>query len=200
MASKDGHRSTAPTLLAGDLGAQRLLGVDSLHGQRMVMDFRRNLMSVEPSRRWGDGGDTIVVRAKSRYGQLILVDASIDGRPLAVIIDSGAQYSIGNLALQRQVMGLSTAGLAPSTEVISVTGRSTAARFAVLPKVRLGEIDMKNLPIAFADLHTFDKFHMNGGPAMLLGMDVLRQFDRVVVDFGRRQVSFEMPSAGPPRG
>ena len=31
---------------------------------------------------------------------------------------------------------------------------------------------------------------------MLLGMDVLRHFDRVVVDFGRKQISFKPPQGG----
>ena len=151
---------------------------------------------MEPSRRWDFGPDVIVVRAKSRYGQLVLVDASIGGRPLAVIVDSGAQNTIGNLALERQVLGLSAVGLARPVQVLSVSGRSTDARFAVLPRLRVGDVGLTNISIAFADLHTFAEFDMNGAPAMLLGMDVLRHFDRVVVDFGRKQVSFELPREG----
>ncbi len=187
---------TAPILGAEALGAQGLLGIDSLHDQRMVMDFRRGAMAVEPSRRESVGRDVIVVRAKSRYGQLVLVDASIDGRPLAVIVDSGAQNTIGNLALERQALGPGGSAQAPAGQVLSVSGQTTPARFGLLPQVRLGGVTMRNLPIAFADLHTFAEFDMNSAPAILLGMDVLRHFDRVVVDFGRRQVSFQVPTAG----
>ena len=187
---------TAPTLAAGDLGAAGLLGVDSLHDQRMVMDFRRHTMSVEPSRRRLYAGDVIVVRARSRYGQLVLVDAAFGGAPLAVIVDSGAQNTIGNLALQRLVTGRSTSALTPFAQVVSVSGRSTPAQFADLPHVRVGGATLNNVPIAFADLHTFAEFGMNGAPAMLLGMDVLRCFDRVVVDFGRKEVSFQLPLEG----
>ncbi len=187
---------SAPTLAAGDLGAAGLLGIDSLHDQRMVMDFRRHTMSVEPSRRRVFGPDVIVVRARSRYGELVLVDASINGVPLAVIVDSGAQNTIGNLALQRLVTGRVASALTPWAQVVSVSGRRTPAQFADLPHVRVGGVTMNNVPIAFADLHTFAEFDMNGAPAMLLGMDVLRHFDRVVVDFGRKEVSFQLPLEG----
>ena len=193
VGARELHGVSAPTLAGENLGAQGLLGVDSLQNQRMVMDFRHRAMTVEPSRRWDFGADVIVVRARSRYGQLVLVDASIGGRPLAVIVDSGAQNTIGNLALERQVLGPSALGLARPVDVISVSGRSTAARFAVLPRLRVGGVALTSVPIAFADLHTFAEFDMNGAPAMLLGMDVLRHFDRVTVDFGRRQVSFQLP-------
>ena len=184
---------SAPTLAAANLGATGLLGVDSLRDQRMVMDFHHRSMSVEPSRRRLFGADVIVVHARSRYGQLVLVDAAFNGRPLAVIVDSGAQSTVGNLALEREVLGPHPDPRAPASEVISVSGRTTPARFANLPQVRIGGAVLNNLPIAFADLHTFSEFDMNGGPAMLLGMDVLRHFDRVAVDFGRREVSFQLP-------
>ncbi len=186
---------TAPTLKAGDIGAQGILGIDSLRDQRMVMDFRGGGLSVEPSRRWDLDPDVIVVRARSRFGQLVLVDASFEGRPLQVIIDSGAQNTVGNLTLERMVTGGRGGVLFPPGEVVSVSGRTKPARFAMVGRIRIGEATVNNMPIAFADLHTFAEFDMNGGPAMLLGMDVLRRFDRVVVDFRRKKVSFLLPRA-----
>lgn len=190
------HEVSAPTLLAANLGAAGLLGVDSLHGQRMVMDFVRNSMRVEPSRRWGFSLDEIVVHAHSRYGQLVLVDASVQGVPLAVILDSGAQNTIGNLALLRMIGGERAGFPAPPVQVISVSGRQTPARFFDLPRMKIGGIDLTNVPVAFADLHTFQEFGLTHEPAMLLGMDVLRHFDRVVVDFGRKEVLFRLPVDG----
>ena len=185
---------SAPTLSAGNLGAMGLLGIDSLHDQRMVMDFVHHAIYVEPSKRRFYGTDVIVVRARSRYGELVLVDASFNGQPLYVILDSGAQNTIGNLMLQREVTGLAHLGaLDPSGQVISVTGRTTLAHFASLAQVKIGGTTIYNLPIAFSDVHTFAEFDLNDVPAMLLGMDVLRHFDKVAVDFGRKEVSFQMP-------
>ncbi len=187
---------SAPTLLASNLGAAGLLGIDSLRDQRMVMDFARNLMAVEPSRRERFGSDEVVVRAHSRYGQLVLVNASVDGVPIAVILDSGAQNTIGNLALLHMIGG-GPAGYAQlPVQVVSVSGRVTPARFATVPRVKVGGVRLNNVPVAFADLHTFAEFDLTSEPAMLLGMDVLRHFDRVVVDFGRKEVLFRLPLQG----
>ena len=187
---------SAPTLSAANLGAAGLLGIDSLRDQRMVMDFRRRSMSVEPSKRQRFGLDTIVVHARSRYGQLVLVDASIGGEPIIVIVDSGAQNTIGNLALQREVLGDRYAGADLPVEVVSVSGRTTPAHFATIAHVKIGGANFSNLPVAFANLHTFAEFDLEKEPALLLGMDVLRHFDRVEVDFGRKEVSFELPLDG----
>ncbi len=187
---------SAPTLLASNLGAAGLLGIDSLRDQRMVMDFSRNLMAVEPSRREHFGMDEVVVHAHSRYGQLVLVNASVDGVPIAVILDSGAQNTIGNLALLRMIGGDRAAATQLPVQVISVSGRQTPARFATMPHVKLGGVNLNNVPVAFADLHTFSEFDLTQEPAMLLGMDVLRHFDRVVVDFGRKEVMFRFALQG----
>ncbi len=187
---------SAPTLLASNLGAAGLLGIDSLRDQRMVMDFGRNLMRVEPSRPERFGLDEVVVRAHSRYGQLVLVNASVNGVPIAVILDSGAQDTIGNLSLLQMIGGGRDDIARDPVQVISVSGRKTPARISNLPQVKIGGVDINNVPVAFADLHTFAEFDLTREPAMLLGMDVLRHFDRVVVDFGRKEVLFRFPLQG----
>lgn len=186
------HDISAPLLSSANLGAMGMIGIDSLADQRVVMDLRHDRMSVEPSRHERFGSDMVVVRARSRYGQLVLVDAAVDGAPVAVILDSGAQNSVGNLALRDMFMRGARLKK-PVGDVISVTGRTTPARFAYLPTVEIGSFTLHQVPMAFADLHTFAQFDMNGQPAMLLGMDMMRLFDRVAVDFGRKEVTFQLP-------
>ena len=53
-------------------------------------------------------------------------------------------------------------------------------------------LKIHNIPLAFADLHTFRRFGLTDQPAMLLGMDVLRLCGRVTVDFKRREASFTL--------
>ncbi|MBW8911971.1 MAG: hypothetical protein JF564_08835 [Sphingomonas sp.] len=45
-----------------------------------------------------------------------------------------------------------------------------------------------NLPVAFADAEPFRHFGMTDRPALLLGMDVLRQFRLVRIDFPNREI------------
>jgi predicted aspartyl protease len=192
VGARELHDVSAPMLMASNLGAMGLLGIDSLRDQRMVMDFHARRMTVEASKPEHFGTDVIVVQAHRRLGQLVLVDAAIGGEPIMVILDSGAQNSIGNFAL-RDLLAHELDGQGLPVEVISVAGHTTPARFAVMPRIRVGGISMHNVPIAFADLHTFSEFDLNDQPAILLGMDVLRHFDRVAVDFGRKEVSFRFP-------
>ena len=108
----------------------------------------------------------------------------------------GAQNTIGNLTLQRQFAATHPGLPDLPVEVISVSGRTTPAHFASLPSVKIGGATLHNLPVAFADVHTFAEFDLNDVPALLLGMDVLHLFDKVAVDFGRQEVSLQLPLAG----
>ncbi|MFA7585856.1 MAG: retropepsin-like aspartic protease [Novosphingobium sp.] len=92
----------APLLDATDIGADGIVGLDGLQGQRVLLDFTRNTMLLSDART--DGGDTgfeIVVTARRRSGQLVMTHATIDGVRTNVVIDTGSEMSIGNRALQR---------------------------------------------------------------------------------------------------
>ena len=49
--------------------------------------------------------------------------------------------------------------------------------------------------IAFADAHPFKLFGLDKKPSMLLGMEGLRSFERVSVDFSTKKVTFLLPKA-----
>ena len=63
------------------VGASGVLGIDALRGQRVVLDFEAGEMRVGPATRNAErlGPNDIVVRARSRYGQLVLIDSSAEG-------------------------------------------------------------------------------------------------------------------------
>ncbi|HEX8447068.1 MAG TPA: aspartyl protease family protein [Sphingomonas sp.] len=183
----------APVLSRLGLGADGLLGVDALADQRILLDFINQRMTVSPStsRRPRDLPGTIVVTARRRFGQLILTDARLNGRKIYAVIDTGAENSIGNLALRRLVSrqgALGQPGL-----LVSVTGQTVTADMAVLPRVTIAGLQIQNMPIGFADIHSFARFGLRDDPAMLIGMDVLRGFDRVTIDFGHHLIRFGIP-------
>ena len=187
------RRIEAPTLAVAGLGAAGMLGIDSLHDQRVVMDFKNRTLSSVASRGEARDPDAIIVRGVSRFGQLVLVDANVRGTAVYVILDSGAQSTIGNLALQRLLTD-SRAQADPnrSTQVISVTGRRSPAEFADINEMHIGGLTIRNMPLAFAELHTFERFGIADQPAMLLGMDVLSLCTRVTIDFRRREATFTL--------
>lgn len=180
----------APALQRRHIGAEGILGVDSLQTQRVSFDFVRQQMTVTNSSRKEEswGRDTIVVTARNRLGHLVLVDASVDGQKVWVILDTGAQMSVANNVLRRR---LEAKGRLRSTAPImlqSVTGGQMAAEQTVVKRIRLGGMDINNMPVAFADVHPFSKLGLSNKPALMLGMDALRLFDRVSVDFPNRRV------------
>ena len=89
----------APALHAINLGALGILGLDTLQGQKVTIDFDRQVMTVSkstkrPSPRPAD--DEIVVRARSIFGQLVVTDAQYKGQQVRIILDTGSVVSMGN--------------------------------------------------------------------------------------------------------
>jgi hypothetical protein len=184
---------TAPALSRAGMGAAGILGLDSLRGQLVVMDFAAGRFLTRPSEARPEerGPFTVVVEGRRRFGQLVLVDADSARSPILVILDSGAQNSIGNPALRRLLETEPPHGARPNlAEIISVTGSRTPAHLNFIAELHLGGVRLQHVPIAYADLHSFETFGLRDRPAMLLGMDVLHLFARVTVDIPRREAVF----------
>ena len=106
-----------------------------------------------------------------------------------VIIDTGAQASLGNLALQRRLR-TKRAQEVTTTDVngVDLTGELTFVR-----SLNLGGLTMRNVPLAFADAPAFEALGLQDQPVISLGMQHLRLFDRVAIDFRRKRVLFDVP-------
>lgn len=184
----------APALLQTYLGGHGLLGIDTLKNRRVVMDFtKRTLTVLRAGEKESYDPDTIVVTARSKYGQLVLVDADVDGTPITVIIDSGAENTIGNAPLRALLAKRNRKMQFFKTELIDVTGGRLGVEYAAVGHIRIAGIRVENAVIAFADAHPFKRYGLLNKPAMLLGMDTLRGFRRVSVDFAQRKVRFLPP-------
>ena len=195
----------APALEKRNLGAEGMLGVDSLQTQRVSFDFPRQVMTVVNSRKAEENwaSDAIVVTGRSLFGHLVLVDASIDGQKVWVIVDTGTQATVGNSALRRRLERRNRLGNLRTVEMLSVTGGRMLAEQTFVQHFQVGEAFVNNMPIAFADAHPFKQLGLTDRPALLLGMDVLKLFERVSVDFPNRRVRLLLPgrsdSLGTPR-
>lgn len=184
----------APALMQAYLGGHGLLGIDTLKNRRVVMDFsKRTLTVLRAGEKESYDPDTIVVTARSKYGQLVLVDADVDGTPITVIIDSGAENTIGNAPLRALLAKRNRKMQFFKTELIDVTGGRLGVEYAAVGHIRIAGIRVENAVIAFADAHPFKRYGLLDKPAMLLGMDTLRGFRRVSVDFAQRKVRFLPP-------
>lgn len=188
----------APALARLHLGAEGLLGVDSLQSQRILFDFGKKEMTLTPASRsersWP--AETIVVTAKSRFGHLVLVRASVEGEKVYAIVDTGSEVTIGNEALRRRLQQKGKLAFLKPIELVSVTGGRATADLTRASRIMIGDVDINDLPIAFADVHPFRKLKLTDRPAILLGMDALKLFDKVSVDFGSKKVRLLPPGSG----
>ncbi|MCD2324562.1 aspartyl protease family protein [Sphingomonas sp. IC-56] len=196
------HRVVAPALFARHLGAAGLLGIDTLKDHQVSIDFEKLEMAVQPSskrnKRARRSPDEIVVTAKSLFGQLIVTDAFYGSTRIRVVLDTGSAVTMGNSALRKRI-GRRAAQAEP-VELTSVTGETTVAAYTTIPDVTVGRVQFGELPVAFADVEPFRRFGLSEHPALLLGMDALRSFRRVDIDFPNRQVRFLMPKDAASRG
>lgn len=192
-----------PVLAGADLGAQGLLGVDALHNRRVTFDFVREEVRISRSAyrafdappRGASVTSETTVRAEQRSGQLTIIDARAADRRITCFIDSGAQDSIGNLAMRRLVQARTAKGDDPVI-LGGAGGQDAYGVVATVPSMRIGRLEFNAFTMIFADLHTFSLWRLDDRPAMMVGMDLLSSFALVSIDFGEKAVTFRM-AAGP---
>jgi len=199
-----------PGLAAAKLGADGLLGVDVMRNRRVTMNFIENLFEIGASQfgaviapmrgsRLADPGPQVIsVPARYRFGQLVIVGAEVADSPVSAFLDSGAQISVGNPALLAAILRQrpEMAARLVNVPLISATGQTADGQMARLPPLRLGGLRIASLTAVFADLHIFKLWELQDRPSILIGIDVLRQFEKVILDFGHREVIFEAPPPG----
>lgn len=181
----------SPVLDRGNLGADGIIGVDSLQGLRVLMDIREKTIAVEDASENRDQrrGFEIVVRARRQLGQLLITNAKIEGVRATVIIDTGAQGSLGNLALRDRLRSKRE----EEVTTTDVNGVSMIGQMSVVRSLSIEGMALRNVPISFADSPAFEALGLADEPVIALGMQHLRLFDRVAIDFSRRQVMFDVP-------
>jgi hypothetical protein len=178
------------------MGAPGILGIDTLQGHAIAIDFDRETMAVSPStkrarRKLAAGPDEIVIYAKNLFGQLVVTNATYRNTKIRVILDTGTPVSMGNEALRRTV-ARSHKGMR-DIELTSVIGDKMIAGYTQIPLVKIGGVTFQNLPVAFSAAAPFKEWGLEDKPAILLGMDALRLFRRVNIDFANREVRLTMP-------
>ena len=120
---------------------------------------------------------------------LMLVSARIGRLPVKAIIDTGAERTLGNSALQRALnIGDNTHTSPPTTGVQGVTAQIQPAYLLSTPTIKLGDMYIAQVEVSFGDIHVFKIWGMEKEPALLIGMDVLGVLDTIIIDYGRKQL------------
>ncbi len=189
--------SDAPMLDSQNIGADGIIRVGTLRSQSVEFDFQKDTISIVPSAtpEFRDDPNVIVVQAARKNGRLVFTDAEANGHPLTVVIDTGAQISIGNRALHDQLLGKGLIDPSKQVQLQSVTGAIITGDYMFVRDVEIGGLTLKNLAIVFADAHTFKELKLDDKPALLLGMNAIRAFKKVSIDFASRKFRVVLPES-----
>lgn len=173
-------------VLAGEHG---LLGVDGMSGRRLRMDFERNCIEIVLSRdaRRLRGWSTI--QGQMRFGHLVIVRGSINGIRVNLLLDTGSDTSLANVAL-RDVMNVRLRHRPRQEQTIAyAAGQSVVLEHSILiPRMMMGELEIRNVTAYVDDFHVFRIWDLTSEPALLIGMDVLSQAQGLAIDYGRGTV------------
>ncbi len=187
---------------AGLIGLDGLLGLDLLADQRLVMRFRgQGRSSINRSR--PDPDQFLgVVRPRVRFQpptgggiELMVVAALVRGQPVQAVVDTGAQVTLINPALARAAGARpfqSRSAASGNTLVQSPTGRAAMAEAMVVSAVHFDELVLDKLAVLMGDFHIFRLLGLEDTPAMLMGVDVLGVFNRVVIDLKRGEIIMDI--------
>ena len=170
-------------------GADGVLATRLLSDRRIFVEFRKDRIEITRSRGQPAplGFTTIPVRFASR--QVPWVDAWIGPVKVKAVIDTGAQQTLGNLALRAALAAARRRAMELRNEgVIGVTGDVQEGQSAGVPTIRLGNVQVSNARVNFVDLHIFEHWRMLDEPAILIGMDVIGVLDTFILDYRRREL------------
>ena len=185
----------------GLIGLDGLLGLDLLADQRLVMRFRgQGRSSINRSRPDPDaflGAVRPRVRFQPPRGggiNLMVLEALVRGQPVQAVIDTGAQVTLINPALARAAGArpFVTRGAETARLVQSPTGRAAPAEAMVVSAVHFDELVLDRLAVLMGDFHIFRLLGLENTPAMLMGVDVLGVFERVVIDLKRGEIIMDV--------
>jgi predicted aspartyl protease len=186
----------APALAIREPEFDGVLGVDWLKNQRLLIDFAGKNLEIGKSKPERSEEGRVVVPARRREGQLTIVDADLGGKRISALIDTGAQMSVCNMALRNlaasQDRTPQRADRPRDVTLESITGELVTGQQVFLPFVRLGGLNLGSVPVVHADVHVFNLWNLDRSPAIVLGMDLLKQFRAVSLDYGRSAVRFDL--------
>ncbi len=167
--------------------ADGILGIEGLSRSRIDIDFENGTVTIARSRGVPAGEGMRVVPVTLRHRGLLVTDAQVGGVRVKAIIDTGAERTLGNLALLAALDPARAKRIAAAT-VHGATPELTEGTAFIAPTITLGAIELEDLEVTFGELHVFRLWDLVDRPALLIGMDLIGTVRRLGIDYQRREV------------
>src|SRR6478735_3878478 len=169
--------------------ADGLLGADAFVGAMLHLDFRAGRVQLSPARELAEKSPAVPLRREA--GGLLVVDATVESRVIATLLDTGALDSVASPALAR--LGAAR----EETPLRGADGALLESSPATLPAVAIGETRWPPGPVRRANLEPPPGVRAPpDGAALLLGLDRLTEFDWLAVDYLHGLVQFSPHRGG----
>jgi predicted aspartyl protease len=188
-----------PLLSRTYMGADGYLGLDAVDGSRVTLDFANRALKIANSRIPSGFNvrrpNEAFVPVRGNMGHLRSLNCRVDGVGATCFLDTGAQISVGNSrlleALLRDDPNTRTLGMLPIT---GITGGVVMGQVVQVGTIRLHSVNFSNAVVAIADMQIFDVWGLASQPSLLIGMNFLRQFAQVSIDYGMKEIRFDLAS------
>jgi predicted aspartyl protease len=172
-----------------------VVGADVLSKGVLALDLPKGQISFG---RPGDIGDArgpgwTSIPIKLNDVDFALLPMEIEGKRVTAVLDTGARRSVVNWAFAKKLR------LSPGSErvvraeaVEGATAQTTEAHAIEATLIEAGDLEWEQRELTIADLSVFEALGLDNKPAMILGLDLLREL-RVVVDYGGKRLYLQRP-------
>lgn len=169
--------------------ADGILGVDGLADSCVHADFRRQTISIDRGRCPRPKAGWLRAPAQLRFGRLFTVQGRVGRVPVRVIVDTGAERTLGNAALRESLLRQQRKEEAGyRADVMGATWQTMPGDVVLAPVIHIADMDITSALVTFGDLDVFALWGLDREPALLLGMDVIGVADAIMIDYGRAEL------------
>lgn len=173
-------------------GADGVLGTLGLGDKMIIVDFARDRIQIRQSRGNISRRGYLRLPVKLGFNSLLLANGRVGSVRVKAIIDTGAERTLGNVALREALrINMDPRNARAAIDVQGVTEEIQSGYQAIAPRIVLGDMGLARVTIAFGDMHVFQVWGLAEVPALLVGMDVLGTLDTIVIDYARQEVQFK---------
>jgi predicted aspartyl protease len=170
-------------------GAEGILGMQGFNGKRITVDFVNDKIEIAASRGQRPGLRFATIPVDVRFDRLLLATARVSGIKVQAVIDTGAERTLGNSALLRELIRLRRLPQNPEMAgVIGLTEVEQRGQAIWTRKIKLGDVNLTDVNVIYGDMYVFKVWELEEEPAMLIGMDVLGLLHTLIVDYRLKEL------------
>ena len=168
-------------------GAQGVLGIEGLQNKRIYADFGHDRLEITLSHGERARNGFVVVPLTQTALGLLVADVHVGHVRAKAIVDTGAQGTVGNLALRDALMRVPPRNVRHE-EIVGVTLDVQTGDNLLAPDIDFGTLQVKGAHITFGDMYLFQHWKLTREPTLTLGMDMLGSFDVLIIDYNRHEL------------